>query len=370
MKKNFQNIALNLLMEYIMKSILKNLAVASIGLVSLGYADQDGQQEVQSKLPMQTITPSAGPRVENAIDGVFTVDFIYFDATQTGLDFARNNLQDSSEVTSQGSIYYPNFGFDPGFRLGFGLDLAHDAWDVMAEYTYFHTGTRTNSYTYADTATQTVDNLADQETLTSARSHWRLKLDVLDVDLGRNYYISQYLAMRPFFGAKTLWNRETYNVTAAGPQLALDNTAAQRQIRQYQYAFGFGIRTGLDTSWQFTRNWNIYGNAAFSLMNTHQKVEVKTLQYTEAGVFTGYTQSAVSDQNTIQPVVEFGMGLGYDCFFDDDNYHFGIKAGWEFNYFNNNNYFVQPFGISADDQLFRFGDLSIQGFDLQLRLDF
>jgi hypothetical protein len=56
------------------------------------------------------------------------------------------------------------------------------------------------------------------------------------------------------------------------------------------------------------------------------------------------------------------MGFGYDYFFNDDNYHFGIQAGYEFQYWNSNSYLLSKFGVC--------GDLSLQGLDVKLRLDF
>jgi len=349
-----------------MKTLLKTLAITSASLVSFVSADDATQQTTETKQPMQMITPSAGPRVENAIDGVFTADFIYLIATQGGLNYASNNFDSASlDQLPQGNTYFPNFGFEPGFRVGMGMDLAHDAWDIMAQYTYFHTPTQTRYNDFSNSDYETQDQ-SDTNT-ENAKSHWRLKLDVIDLDLGRNYYISQYLALRPFFGAKTAWNRQNYISESEYPSNEVPN---YRNFVQHQYAYSIGIRTGLNTSWQFSRNWNVYGNTAFSLMNTHEKVNYKYYGSND-DITYDLNNSIVSEQNTIQPVIELAMGFGYDCFFDDDNYHLGIQVGWEFQYWNNNNYYINETNTNQTQALpFNVGDLSLQGLDVKFRLDF
>lgn len=349
-----------------MKSLYKLFAVASMAVSAVSYADSYGSDDsmssnVDTKAPMKMITPSAGPRVENAIDAVISADFIYFDATQNGLAYAYNNVAGASYATTTGTTYYPDFGFDPGFRVAAGLDLAHDAWDVLAQYTWFHTGNQTTNTTFSNpTENLTEDSAANQASLSAAKNIWRLRLDVIDADLGRHFFISQYLSFRPFFGLKAAWNRQKYNTI----ETLIDETTVDT-IKQNQYAFGIGIRTGLNTNWQFSKNWSVYGNSAFSLMNTHERNIFKVSQGT-----SGYLASNESEQNTIQPVIELAMGLCYDYFFDDDNYHLGISAGWEFQYWNNNNFFGTYATPSSSGSSARFGDLSIQGFDLKFRLDF
>lgn len=354
-------------MENIMKSLLKLLGLASVSLFALGHADTNASSDSQTQTQTQVITPSAGPRVENAIDGIVTADFIYFHAAQTGLDYAVNNFEGTLDPTPQGSIYYPNFEFDAGFRIGLGLDLAHDGWDIISNYTYLHTGTHTTSNTFETVETATYDNTVDQNQLSAATSAWRLKLDVIDLDLGRNYFISQYLALRPFFGAKAAWNRQKFNTTG----LVAEDTYGNYQD---QNAFSIGLRTGMNTSWQFTRNWNIYGNVAFAALSSTVKNQFRSTE-TVGTAPSEFLANIKYSQNIIQPVVELAMGFGYDCYFNDDNYHFGITAGWEFQYWNNNNFFAQPIDGSETTEASsinyqRSGDLSLQGFDLRFRLDF
>jgi len=58
--------------------------------------------------------------------------------TQQGLEYASsgviNNLGES--LTARGNVHSPNFSFTPGFKVGLGVNLPYDGWDLTAEYTW------------------------------------------------------------------------------------------------------------------------------------------------------------------------------------------------------------------------------------------
>ena len=341
-----------------MKSLSTVLSVLTIGSISTLFGAQTSSTPA-SDSSSQMITPIAGPRVENDIDAAFTLDFIYFEATQTNSAYAANNAY-LNESVPQGTTYYPNFQFKPGFKLGLGLNLAHDGWDLMAQYTYFHPSKLTKKTSLPDGyITLLMSDFLFNKTIDAATlsNSWKLKLDIIDLDLGRNFYISQYLAMRPFFGFKTAWNRQIDDVV----YISDVDTNDIRKIHQQQNIYEIGLRTGAQTSWQFTKNWNIYGNIAYALMNASSKLYSSASEPKAGDIIVDKLNTKMA-QNTLQAVYEIGMGFGYDYFFNDDNYHFGIQAGYEFQYWNSNSYLLSKFGVC--------GDLSLQGLDVKLRLDF
>lgn len=350
-----------------MRNLLNVISLASMTYAAVSFADMSSSDTASSS--PRVITPSAGPRVDNAVDVVISADFIYWHAAETGLDYAVNNFSGgAASVEAPGAMYTPNFTYDPGFRVGLGLGLAHDAWDVMAEYTCFHTPTITTANTFETVSPFTKDSIASLNDISAASSEWRLRLDVIDLDLGRNYFISQYLTLRPYFGLKAVWNRQIFNTTSDLPALG-PVPAAVLNTNQNSHSFGLGLSTGVNTSWQFSRNWNIYGNYALSGLSTSVTSYYESLR----NDLSGYVKTK-NNQTVIQPIVEIAMGLGYDCYFNDDNYHIGIQLGWEFQYWNNTNPFKQPVGVDGLNATTvpssRYGDLSLQGLDLKVRFDF
>jgi hypothetical protein len=59
------------------------------------------------------------------------------------------------------------------------------------------------------------------------------------------------------------------------------------------------------------------------------------------------------------------LGLRYDYWFSDDDYRFRIAASWENQLWLHQNHFIKA--LDAADVL---GNLSLQGFTLNVRFDF
>lgn len=367
-------------------------AFAACSLVSSVVADQmDSDTMINRSSCEETnfreITPNAGPRVTNGVDVFFTADFIYWTARQDGLPFARSGLVDYSEAsvlgnTPQGQTYYADGKFSPGFKVGAGLNLGHDGWDTYLNYTWLHCNhsqkvISTNASALSPVSlweVATVGNnfgtnnflvLGSFLNIGSATGKWAYHFNNFDLELGRSFYISQYLTLRPFSGLKGTWSKQFYDVSYGNflsSDVASDVSSTVMNARQAFW--GIGVRTGLDTSWYFDRNWSIFGNTALAaLWGRFNNTRQDTVNTTGNQSFM-----AINTKNqfhTVKPVAEFQLGLRYDYWFSDDDYHFGIELAWEEQvWFNQNQYIdlIQPAGPH--------GDLILQGFTLDLRFDF
>lgn len=333
------------------------------------------------------ITPNAGPRVTNGVDVFVTADFLYWTARQDGLAYVRSGIDDYNAVLSQtnassGKTYFPENKFSPAFKVGVGLNLAHDGWDVYLDYTWFHTSLNSAVAT-TSVASEGYVPLWDVASIGStllhdyflhlyryvnvgaASSFWRFHFNNFDLELGRNFYVSQYLTLRPHLGLKGAWYRQNYNVSYGDfLDMTVVDDVLSTTLKNRQHFWGVGIRTGLDTSWYFDKNWSMFGNLAVSPLWGRFDVTRKDYTTTTAGTTTLGINTNDSF-HTIKFVGEFQLGLRYDYWFSDDDYHFGIEAAWEEQlWFNHNQLFVttQPWGSH--------GDLIMQGLTIDVRFDF
>ena len=309
---------------------------------------------------VKSITPNAQVKINQNAEPFFAIDFIYFDTTQAGLDYAYTK--------GSGPIYYPEFQFEPGFKLALGVNLLHDGWDFISNYTYLHTCKNYTNDLFPLNKT-IINSIHSTVPIFDAQTTWNLKLDTIDFELGKGYYISSNLVLRPFLGAKAAWNRQMLNLTTHVSQLEEYDLF---QTNQYQTAFGFGIRSGINTKYQFCKSWNIYTSSAFNLLSSDIQNDYRLYsQFEPALVFAN--DKIKSRLNTLQPVIELGMGLAYEYYFFDDQYRVLLSLGYEFQYWNNNNFFGQSklkSTIVEEPTFDKFGDLSIQGLDLKVRFDF
>ncbi len=376
----------------------KLLPVAGVvcGLCStLNAADnmQHGSSSMMHQSSDETrfreITPNAGPRVTNGADVFLTADFIYWTVRQDGLRYAYCGVDvttSSSTASSvnQGQSFYPPTRFDPGFKVGAGLNLGHDGWDVYLEYTWFHSN-HSNGATSGTASDQRLvpafpiawgshssSDVYDTDLLNFDRfaASYRMRFNNFDLELGRNYYISQYLTLRPHVGLKGNWYNVDYVVTAYGPRIGdtpvnsggygYDDILSARATIEQNW-WGIGIRTGLDTAWYFDKNWSIFGDFAFStLYGRFSTPRRDTLR----GDFSSTTPvistvgNVANSWHTVKSVAETQLGLRFDYWFSDDDYHFGLSAAWEIQSWINHG------------ELRGGGDIGFQGFTLKARFDF
>lgn len=288
-----------------------------------------------------TITPQADPVTTNCCDFFVTGEFIWWRAQEDNLNFAFSGVSPTSGVSaSRGTVYHPKFKYEPGFKVGVGLKFRHDGWDLYANYTWlrsnnqkkhFSTGTGSNAVlnTFEPFAGPAVGVTAPF--VSSAHANWNMHFNVLDGELGRNFYISRYLTLRPHFGLKFAWIQQhlnvNYSVSTDEPDFVLLGGSGRDKYKVHD--FGVGIRTGLDTSWYFVRHWSIFGDFAFSaLINNFKSDRKDTFSSTFVPENTNFN-AKVHNDHAVTGVLELGLGLRFDTTFHDDDLLFFLQAGWE-----------------------------------------
>lgn len=348
-----------------------------------GMMRQNTQHTNGDDTSFRQITPNAGPRVTNGADVFVTADFIYWTARQDNLAFAYTGVDPSvsdavaSPVDSRGTTYTAPRKYEPGFKVGLGLNLGHDGWDVFLEYTWFrsnNTDTATAGslpYQRLVPASVAIPSALDFEilTVTNGTGSWRFRFNNFDLELGRNFYVSQYLTLRPHIGLKGNWINQYFDESGSGVWVGdtpLNNlgygygSVSSATINRSQKWWGVGIRSGIDTAWYFDKNWSIFGDFALSGLwgrfNVSGKATIDGTYGTPeiqqfVPVWTG------ANYHTVKYVGEFQLGLRFDYWFSDDDYHFGLSAAWEVQSWINHNQMT-------------FTDLGLQGLTIKARFDF
>lgn len=89
--------------------------------------------------PEGVITPNAGPCVINGADLFITAEFLYWTIRQDHLAFAFSTPEIIDPLVipeGKGSVFHPDWEFNPGFKVGLGILFDHDGWDLYANYTW------------------------------------------------------------------------------------------------------------------------------------------------------------------------------------------------------------------------------------------
>ncbi|MBI3211393.1 MAG: autotransporter outer membrane beta-barrel domain-containing protein [Simkania negevensis] len=375
--------------------LLSNAAFAD----DSSYGDMSGSQksDMQKMQKMQgapsyergtyrEITPNAGPRVVNGADVVISADFIWWRVIQEGTDFAFTGLNTSNVASGaaipapqgKGNVESVGKEWAPGFKAALGLNLGHDGWDLIAQYTWLRPSHNSNIKGPGVFAVGTGANSGSPVSFpagvsgaTSAKAKWKLQFNVIDLELGRNFYVSQYLTFRPHIGLKGTWQEQDLKVSSSsnsGFNVAGSSSSniftgpVSTHWNTQQY--GVGIRGGLDTSWYFVKDWSIYGGLAWTAMWTgYDDATVKSKVNNAGGVSYPFLNIS-QDRFSVRYIGEFELGLRWEMWFDDDNYHVAFQAGWENQVWIKNALFLNP--VAGET----YQDLTMQGLTVKFRFDF
>ena len=327
------------------------------------YADSDTVLIPEGKITSYTtvfgdITPSAGPRVIDGYGIFITGDYIYWTAHEDNLAFATTGVRnDTGGPSKKGRKYTPRFKYDSGLKVGVGFNFGHDKWDMYIDYTWFnphHSHKRV--YENAGSPLTNTIPLALQKAymgLYSASAAWSLNFNVFDWELGRNFYVSKFLSMRPFFGLKGTWQKQSMHV-----DYSFRGQGGVRSQNQNNFS-GIGPRAGVDTAWHFPGTWSFFADLAFSAIWGAFYIEREDYLLSSGK----NSINEVESFHSTKPVMELGIGIRKEEWFHHDRYHFSLQVGWETQIWYSQNQF--SFNPNASS-----GDLNIQGVTVKGRFDF
>ncbi len=322
------------------------------------------------------VNPSGRPQVKDGADLFFTAEWLIWQAHENGLGYAIKSPADQalSAALYNSNVKNMHFDWDSGFRVGFGWNTPHDGWDVSTNWTWFQNKAKRHTQVSSDNALLPTTNYAPANATVTrfgeADARWKLHLNMIDLDLGREFFVSKWMTLRPFVGVRTAWihQKSTYTFSDA---TAINSTQVGSLLVGKTNYWGIGPRTGLNTQWGVGGGVSFIGNAAFSLLYGCFHVED-----TQTQKFATSSNTAVSNSDGFRvdrPIAEIALGLRWDTMFANDHCHFGIQGAWEHLMFFGQNQFKQFIGTTtASSRSFvaNQGDLTIQGWTLSARLDF
>jgi len=385
--------------------INKNWAFA-LGILSLSTAmvaaDQTQQMDKNPPMPMGVtsqptgvITPPVAPTVQNGADVFLTADFIYWKVDQAGLGYANSAYKPAasttySQVVNGAKQHSTGSKYDPGFKVGLGLQFEHDGWDLYAQYTWLSNGkardsksnTDSNEFLHAESGyIATFAPISSSTPLSHASGTYQTNFNVVDLEMGRNFFVSRYMTLRPHFGLKGSFIHSRFNQSFtyanALPTNVANGVAFQttwpaafkfETVKSAQRSYGIGIRAGLDPVWHFTRSWGMYGKLAVTAQYTYNRVDAIDMAYLANSNGTKNSTSGTQlarirgSSHQITPIIELGLGLTYMTWFYDESYMFDIQAGWEEQVWIN---YGKYYNAASYD-----GNLSLQGFTLKFGFHF
>jgi hypothetical protein len=325
-------------------------------------------------------------------------DALYWHADLGNSDWAFVNNGTTPGIT--GSNEDNTFSWDWGFRVGLGYDFDHDQWDTDIYYTWFRSNSNNGSDDDDDTdaddssgsvASTAFSNSLDSNyagTFTTGSASSKLNFNVLDWELGRWFYVSNSVSLRPHVGLKGSWITLTTGESLTGG-LSLTGTSTYT-VSNSTKAWAIGPSGGINTNWYFGtgnthdmrdghRNevrsrphFSIFGDFAGALMFSHFKNSHTESGTTVAGVVVSGFNPTNLNRNQVVPVLQSIVGLAFDTCLSCDKMHLGIRVGYEFQWWfrESQRLYVNAPSTTTPRYIRSSDDLALQGLTVDVRFDF
>jgi hypothetical protein len=282
------------------------------------------------------------------------------------------------------------FDWSWGFKVGAGYNFEHDDFDVRAEYTYFRNTAQgsegplslpsginspfiSDNYhlLYESFQEYTGDHVTFQYAEQARKSLKNAYNDVY-LDLGRAFFVSKCLSIRPALGVEATWFSFKGNTSYTGgssiefafdPVKNVDGTiwgglgsGALKKSSRLK-SVGVGPRLGLDTKYYLCNGFSVYGNGNGALLFTYFQQNSKTtysLQPNNKKILENNFHSVI-------PTAKIDMGVRYDANISCDTQRIGVALGYE------SVYYWDSFGYST---IKGYAGVAMYGVNLKLRWDF
>lgn len=291
----------------------------------------------------------------------------------------------------QGEVHTLPFGWDWGLRVGAARHFAHDDIDLGLVYTYYRTGnSRKVSAPFATPdGTEAPEGAAGPAGFSDASFSGKFSYNCLDLNLGKSFFVSRSLSLRPSCGLKNVWIKQTFklrdhNYVDASETFAPVVGTVDITARDSNELWGIGPQLGLDLNWALCANFRIISAVQGALLQSYIEVDHygKIVISPEGSESTIGNNDLSANIHRFVPFAKCLLGLGWAKDFNDRKQHLDISINWEIDYFWRENQMLNitnstvPVPTFSSDESVRLliqrlsEDVGLYGVSFKLQLDF
>ncbi|HEV8052618.1 MAG TPA: Lpg1974 family pore-forming outer membrane protein [Parachlamydiaceae bacterium] len=336
----------------------------------------------------------------------FRADFLWWRACEEGLELGREEFVDSftsggpqnDSVINRSHSKKPNFKYDPGFRIGFANYCACDCWDFAVNWTHYHTKAKVNG---ASDEANDIFFVSDWERVSGAnptrsQGRYSLKLDLVDIEFGRKFYVSSCFVLRPQFGLRIARIHQNYSVASAS-NLDRESDPLSDFVSDVRARSNFssvGPRVGVDIELHLGCGVTLFGCAAGSVMfgkiDNHSREDFTNFSANGNDVGSFEYSANSSAHRCSRTITDLAFGFKWDscyewcnrshpvslafawehhAFYDMNNFNF-VARGYDFDERGNGNGNGNRDAGLVGGNHTRHGDLYTQGLTVSLSFGF
>lgn len=310
------------------------------------------------------------------------VSFIYWQPIEENLEIgiANTPAPTAGALTAGANAYIDSnvinmdFDYKPGFKVGLGGNFDYDNWDLRLEYTWFHnTNSQSSNGPLGGSIIPTIGtpDVTNTNLYDSVSGNWQLKMDIIDLDLGRWHYVGTKLVCHPTFGMRVDWIRQNTGTTYTRAAGRNGDTADVSTITQKSNSWAIGPKVGMDTNFDLGMGFRFFGNGEADLLFTkYTRLSYKEL-HTDATLALNPVRVKQNKVYAVKPHLDLELGFGWGTHLDCNNWYMDFALGYEFQVFFDQNMF-RHFNDSAmvGNSTLPNGNLYVQGLTATFKLDF
>ncbi len=322
------------------------------------------------------VPPNVWLNLRNDLRTSFSLDFLYWQTSQTGMSYGtRTNKYSGISVPGGGTATFTgnrkniHFEMDPGVRLAFGVRPFYDEWQINLTWTNLNSkasgGTDLPNVFFNSVISPgfSVPQLLSNNGI-NAKAHWQTWYNTLDLDLSKGLSFSHFFGLKPHLGLRNLWLGEKYNILSINTYNSSPPTPPtsvfNSEGKLAQDIWGIGPMIGIDSLWKIYKGFGVFGNVMLSLVWSHVTSTNRGISFFSNPPTTTTKQWA--GFHTLLSEIDFAIGGIYDVYFRDDRYHLAFRLGWELHSLQNANF------LGAAD--YPIGDFNINGLTTGFTFDF
>lgn len=283
-----------------------------------------------------------------------------------GTDYTYVNKANPISTVFVDRLEYLDFDWRFAYRFTLGYQLDSPDFDLWSTFTRFTTDQETsvevpegpNARLFAN------QNVAQNVDYQRATQSCDFQYNVLDINLGRNFFLRKTFSMHPFIGVRGAKIDERTNTSWTG------SVTSDFHYKSSNDVWGVGILGGTEARWHFDSNWSLFGSFLGSLLYGWYDVDTTIRQNYPVEVAN---LSLDSDLRQLIPNMTLDVGASWEYVPCQKRVRYSVSLAYEFQYWWAYNQtlhtkYTTTTDLYAWDRLAE--DFGMQGVRLNFGLDF
>lgn len=281
---------------------------------------------------------SAMPTLENTWGVIIAGEWLYWRPEEEGFEYGVQSINNTDEPPFDtanifGGVRGPISKISPkyssGYRISLDLKLPHDSWDLTGAWTRYQNSRRGH---IEEKPKQIIwplflnDNFVPKAI--SAKAKLELDYTVLDVELGRSFFVAKHLSVHPYVGFAAAWIQQVFTIDYMDVTLETCGIATLLIPRIHSHNHnkfnGYGMSAGFDTKWPLAWGFSLEGDLYAALL--YAKTDVRQFET----LSDGNPRTRLKDGlHSLIPVVKLFGGISWEKQFCSEKCYFNLHGGWE-----------------------------------------